>query len=110
MSDQGAPQQKGLAMVPGGVAALIMGITGCCLGWVYGIPGLVFSIIGMAMSGRSRNLLAANPTAYKGQKLANAARTWSIVGLVESIIMTVVFSIVIIAGIFAATTSPNMFR
>jgi hypothetical protein len=95
MSDQ----TKAKAMVPGGVAALSMGIVGCCLGWVYGIPGLIFSIIGMAISGKAKRAIAANPNAYKGEKLAKAAATWSLVGLIQSIALTIIFTVVIVATV-----------
>ncbi len=99
MSDQA----KAKAMVPGGVAALSMGIVGCCLGWVYGIPGLIFSIIGMAISGKAKKAIAANPNGYKGEKLAKAGSTWSIVGLIESIIMTVVYAIVVVVTVIGVS-------
>ncbi|MBN2352239.1 MAG: hypothetical protein JXD23_06670 [Spirochaetales bacterium] len=101
MSDQA----KAKAMVPGGVAGLILGITGCCLGWAYGIPGIICSAIGLGISGKAKRALAANPSAYKGGKLASSGFTWSLVGLIESIIMTIVYAIVVIVGIAASANS-----
>ena len=101
MSDQASAK----AMVPGGVAGLILGICGCCFGWVYGIPGIICSAIGMGISGKAKRALAANPDAYKGGKLAGSGFTWSLVGLIESIIMTVVYTVVIAVGVAASLNS-----
>jgi len=78
-------------MCPGGVASLIVGISGCQVGWAYGFPGIIVGIIGLVMSLKAKQTLADNPGLYRGERLVGSAVTWSVVGLIQGVVLTLLY-------------------
>ncbi|RPJ09855.1 MAG: hypothetical protein EHM28_00225 [Spirochaetaceae bacterium] len=97
MSDQGSG--KSLPIVPSGFASLILGISGCCFGWLYGFPGIILSVIGMILAGKGKRAVAEKPNGYRMANIAKAGGTWSLVGLIQGIILTVIYMAVIIMAV-----------
>jgi hypothetical protein len=67
MSDQ---QQKSTSMAPGAMASLILGIIGWCTSYI--VVGIVLCAIGIAMGGKAKKAIAANPTGYRAAGVAKA--------------------------------------
>jgi hypothetical protein len=88
MSDQGSANTR-QAMAPSGVAALILGITASCVGWSFGIPGIIVGAIGMNISRKARGIFDANPGKYRGERFIKEGMKWSRIGLIQGIILTV---------------------
>jgi hypothetical protein len=93
MSDQ---QQKSTSMAPGAMASLILGIIGWCTSYI--VVGIVLCAIGVAMGGKAKKAIAANPTGYRAVGVAKAGHIISIIGLIASIIFSIIFIAVTIIG------------
>lgn len=85
-------QQK----LPNGVISLVLAILsliGCCL---YGLPGLILSIIALVLANRDLKLYRGNPEIYTNYNQVKASKVIAIIGLVLSIIW-----LLTIIGVFA---------
>ena len=77
--------------LPHSTAALVLGIFSiitCCFN---GIPGLILSILGLMESKKAINIHNQDPELYEGIGNANAGRIISIIGIVFSLIGTIMF-------------------
>ncbi len=88
------------ADAPGAKTSLTLGIVGCIVGWLTGIPGIILGAIGLARSGQARRAIANNP-GTKGKALAISGMIVSIVSLVQGIIIAI-YETVLIIGVFVA--------
>lgn len=66
--------------LPNATTVLVMGILSIVLGC--GVLGLVFGIIGLALSKEGKRLYDENPDGYVGYGNLNAGRIMSIIGIV----------------------------
>ncbi len=90
---QGAevPEQT---ILPHSIAVLVTGIMSIQCSFIYGIPGIACSIVALILGGKSGNYLYQNQGMYTAGsvKMYRAGRTCAIIGLILSIIMTIVFA------------------
>jgi len=91
VSDRDFSQVKRLPVLPKSVASLVVGVLSCEMGWAYGIPGIILGAIGLSMANQAQRAAATYPNAYRGYKLAESGCIWSMVGLVQGIILTVAY-------------------
>ncbi len=91
---------------PNSTAVLVLGILSIVTCWLYGVPGLILSIIAMVMSGNAKKAVEANPTGYTASSLSNlkAGRVCAIIGLSLSSLY-LLFVIIMLAFVGAAATS-----
>jgi hypothetical protein len=94
MSDQTASHTVRLPMAPKAVAALILATAACGSGLAYGLPGLILGIISRTICRQARTLFDADPLKYRGEKFLRAAEKWSRIGLIQGIILTVVWAVI----------------
>jgi hypothetical protein len=89
---QGA-EQKEQTMLPHSIAVLVCGILGIQCSFIYGIPGLAFSIVALILGNKSGNYLFQFPGMFtEGSiKMYRSGRTCAIIGLILSIVMIFVF-------------------
>ncbi len=70
-------------ILPHAQSSLVFGIlsiiTSCCC---FGVPGIIFGIIGLNNSNRAYALLEQNPGEYSGEDNANTGKITSIIGLI----------------------------
>jgi hypothetical protein len=92
--------QVKLPAAPGAVVSLVFGILSGAFSCLF--VGLIFAIIAMASAGKAKRAVAANPGAYSGIGMAKAGLILGIIGLVFSIIYTILW-------IFAASWFSGMF-
>jgi hypothetical protein len=79
-------------MAPKAVAALILAIASCEGGLAYGVPGIVLGVIARNLSRRARAAFDADPLRYRGENIIRAAEKWSRIGLIQGIVLTVVWA------------------
>jgi hypothetical protein len=103
MSDQ---QQKSTSMAPGAMASLILGIIGWCTSYI--VVGIVLCAIGIAMGGKAKKAIAANPTGYRAAGVAKAGHIISIIGLIASIIFSIIFIAAFVASAALNSTANSM--
>lgn len=98
--------QGGQMPAPNSTAVLVLGILSIVTCWLYGVPGLILSIIAMVMSGNAKKAVDANPTGYTQSSLNNlkAGRVCAIIGLSLSALY-LLFVIIMLAFVGAAATS-----
>lgn len=69
--------------LPNASSSLVMGIlsivTACCC---YGLPGVIFGLLGLNMAKKAKATYEANPEQYNGLGNVEAGRITSIIGLV----------------------------
>lgn len=78
------PQTNSMA-----IAGLVMGILAvtiglCCCGWLFGLLGIIFSLVALSQIKR-------NPEQQTGRGMAIAGLVMSILGLVASIVLQIMF-------------------
>jgi hypothetical protein len=101
MSNANLNQEKPKAMAPSAVAALILGVSACSVGWAYGIPGIIVGAIGLNIAGKAKAAFDLNPGLYRGERLIAEGLKWSRIGLIQGIILTVAYILyfVVIVGL-----------
>lgn len=67
-------------ILPNATATLILGIASLVFGCFF--VGLLFGIIGLAISGKSKKAYLQNPDIYEGYAQLNAGRIMSVIGIV----------------------------
>ena len=97
MENQGSPtndnvnqvfnQQFGQQQLPNSTAVLVLGIISLpvCLCYIlFGVPGLVLSIISFSMSNKARKMYEENPSLYTQASYNNlkAGRVCAIIGII----------------------------
>jgi M penetrans paralogue family 26 len=92
----------------GSVAGLVLGILSIVTCPAYGIIGLVLGIIGLAQSNKAIKQHQQYPDLFEGIETAKAGRILSIIGIVLSSLMFLVFVfwIFAIASLIVSTSSP----
>ena len=94
------------------VTAMVLGIVSLVVMW-FPIVGLVLAIIGLTMSRSNRKFAQAH--GFKENSMNTAGYVTSIVGLILGIItivvtiLAVVFSFVVLAGVWQYTDLPRVF-
>lgn len=89
--------------LPNSTATLILGICSLVFGCLF--VGVILGIIGLAISGKSKNLYSQNPNIYDGYGALNAGRIMSIVGIVLGS-LSIIYYIIAVLIIGAATSLP----
>ncbi|MGZ4034865.1 MAG: CCC motif membrane protein [Bacteroidia bacterium] len=94
-------QQFGLQQLPNSTAVLVMGIISlpiCFCYILFGVPGLVLSIISFTMSNKARREYDANPSLYTQASYNNlkAGRVCAIIGMIINSLCLVAMIIYII--------------
>lgn len=86
-------------MLPNAKSSLIYGIvsivTACCC---FGLPGLIFGIIGLNKSKSAQALYNENPDLYEGEGNANTGKITSIIGIVLGVIFVLQMAYSIFSG------------
>jgi hypothetical protein len=102
--EQNQPVQE-QQMLPKSLAVMIIGIASIPFSFVYGIPGLVLAIIALILAGSGGRALEANPALYTPGSISmrRAGKICGVIGLILSIIMTIVWAIIIFLIAGAAT-------
>jgi uncharacterized protein YqhQ len=87
-------------------AVLVLGIISIVGSLIYGIPGLICGIIGFSLSGRGMAIPETAENA-KSREILNAGRICSIIGIIFSVIMTLIYAYVIFIIVqYANARSP----
>ena len=107
MSDENRYQGRRLPMAPSAVAGLVLGITACCFGWDFGVPGIILGAIGGNLSRKAKAAFDANPGMYRGEKIIEAGLKWNRVGLIQGIILIPVWIILITLYILFIVSMVN---
>jgi len=103
---------NGQQTLPNSTPVLIMGILSilsCCC---YGVPGIVFGIIGLVLGNKDRTLYRVSPEAYKesSYKNSNAGRICSIIGLSLSVLYLILIIVCILVFGLAALKDPEAMK
>lgn len=95
--------------VPDATAVLVLGIISLLGAFCYGIIGLILGIIGLALANRAERRYREAPERYQASSYSNlkAGRICSLIGLILSIIMILVF---VIYFIWVFTMMDNISR
>lgn len=87
--------------LPHAQSSLIFGIvsivTACCC---WGLPGLIFGIIGLNNSKKAQSLYNEDPSIYDGLGNANTGKITSIIGIVLGIIFVLQIAYALFSGSF----------
>jgi len=95
-----------LKKLPHQNAVLVLGIISIVGSFLYGIPGLVCGIIGLSLSRRGM-AIPETPENAKSREMLNAGRICSIIGIIFSILMTLIYAYVIFIIVqYANSRSP----
>jgi magnesium-transporting ATPase (P-type) len=97
-------QQK----LPNATAVLVLGIAsliGCCC---YGVFGLLFGIVGIAISKKDMVLYSQNPNNFNNYKNLKIGRVLCIIGIILSVITILIFGFVIYVVGFDALQDPEL--
>jgi|GEM_PF-4547736 len=105
-SNAGMPEHSILPPVPNSNGAFVLGIlslistTVLCICYGF-IVGLILSIIGLVLSGSARREYDARPGTYdpKSYQKAKTGRLLNMIGLIISILMTIVMGTLIYMGL-----------
>jgi hypothetical protein len=79
--------------LPNATTVLVMGI--CSIVFSCFFVGLILGIIGLALSGKGRNLYKQNPTAYQGYGALNAGFILSIIGTILGVLYVIYYIILV---------------
>ena len=96
--------------LPNSTLILVMGIlsiVGCCC---YGLPGLIFGIIAIVLGQKSTNIYKMNPENYTGFENVKAGKIMGIIGVVLSILATLIIVWMIITFGWEAMQNPEMMQ
>jgi hypothetical protein len=103
-------QQFGQQQLPNATAVLVLGIISlpiCFCYFLFGVPGLVMSIISFVLSNKARKVYEENPSLYTESSYKNmkAGRVCAIIGMILNslcLVGMIVYVIVIISIMGAA--------
>ncbi|MCW3071327.1 MAG: hypothetical protein JWO44_1217 [Bacteroidetes bacterium] len=111
------PQQFGPQQIPNSTTVLVLGIISlpvCFCYFLFGIPGLVLSIIALVLSNKSQALYNENPSLYTQASFNNmkAGKICAIIGLaINSVcLIGMIIYIAFIATVFSSAFSTFPFR
>lgn len=93
-----------LENAPGAVASLVCGI----IGVVLACTGVVLGIIALVMRKKALAHIQAQPGQYGGQGFCTAGLVLGIISIILGSIWAVYLVVIILVGIFAATSAPMM--
>ena len=83
--------------VPYAILTLVLGIISFSACFIYGIGGIICSIIGLVLASKGTAVYKANPSAYSqgSYKTLNAGRVCAIIGLILSIVTLIAYLIIV---------------
>jgi hypothetical protein len=111
------PQQFGTQQIPNSTAVLVLGIISlpvCFCYFLFGIPGLVLSIIALVLSNKARVVYEKNPSLYTQASYNNlkAGKICAIIGLAINgvCLIGMIIYIAFIATVFSSAFSSFPFH
>lgn len=75
--------------LPNATAVLILGILSILTCWCYGILGIIFSVIALAIGARDFKIYRLDPEKFTNYQNLNVGRILAIIGLVLSVLMII---------------------
>lgn len=81
-------------LAPNAVKGLVLGILSICFCWLI-VPGLILSLIGKKKIKNSYRVVAANPTAYRGEDMLKSGQKTTKIGFILSLVFIPIWIILL---------------